>query len=108
MSEALYGDWLAVLLNKQRRTARLSALHHQVVEMVCGAQAPPTVSAIANAIGRHQSQTSRMVQELVDAGLVQRAEHPSDRRLTLVSPTPKARALDEQVRAWMHDDQPAA
>jgi DNA-binding MarR family transcriptional regulator len=104
---APYGVGAALLLHRNRRYLHLGPVHMQVLELVCGASAPPAIDAIAQRIGRHRSRISRAVQDLEDLNFVQRTLALSDRRRTLVCPTAKARALDQQVRAWLAN-RPAA
>lgn len=56
-----------------------------------------TVSGLADVCGRHISTTSRLVDGLVQRGLVDREEDPDDRRAVRLSLTPEGAVAAEQV-----------
>lgn len=63
------------------------------------------ISDIAGHLGVTNAAASQMVDRFVQQGLVQRVEHPDDRRVRLISLSPHGRALIEQGiearRRWM-------
>ncbi len=72
-------------------------------------QRASTMSSIAQALGIGVPTASHLVEKLVRAGLVERSEHPKDRRQTLVHLTTAGEDLMEhlsqdrleQVRLWL-------
>ena len=63
------------------------------------AAGPSPQRALADALGTSPRNVTGLVDGLVDAGLVTREPHPTDRRATLVTPTARAeRLLDELGR----------
>lgn len=68
------------------------APHHLLALRVIGDGAS-TVSEIAESTGRHVSSVSRVVDQMVAAGLVERASDPCDRRQVRLSRTPHGAAL---------------
>lgn len=63
------------------------------------------ISDIAGHLGVTNAAASQMVDRFVQQGLVERSEHPGDRRVKLVSLSPSGQALIEQGiearRSWM-------
>lgn len=66
------------------------ALTHLATLYVLRAQDGLAVNQIAETVGLSMSQASRVVDHLVDQGLVRRAEDERDRRAKLVSISPRA------------------
>ncbi|MGO9752240.1 MAG: MarR family winged helix-turn-helix transcriptional regulator [Solirubrobacteraceae bacterium] len=60
---------------------------------------PVRLSELATSEGINPTMLSRIVAELVDAGLCKRSCDPSDRRSAWVESTPAGRALAERMRA---------
>ena len=61
------------------------------------AAGPSTQRALADALGVSARNVTGLVDGLVAAGLVSREPHPSDRRATLVTPTPRGSALLDEL-----------
>jgi DNA-binding MarR family transcriptional regulator len=52
-----------------------------------------SMSSLADALGKAQPTVTGLVDRLVEAGLVERAEHPADRRVTIARLTPTGHDL---------------
>lgn len=65
-----------------------------------------TQAALANAIGADKSRIIGTLDELQDAGLIERTPDPADRRVRLLSITPKGRRVRRSVRKGIraHED----
>ncbi len=65
-----------------------------------------TQAALADAIGADKSRIIGTLDELQDAGLIERTPDPSDRRVRLLSITPKGRRVRRSVRKGIraHED----
>src|SRR5687768_3437225 len=65
-----------------------------------------TQAALADAIGADKSRIIGTLDELQDAGLIERTPDPSDRRVRLLSITPKGRRVRRTVRKGIraHED----
>ncbi|KRC61452.1 hypothetical protein ASE14_11325 [Agromyces sp. Root81] len=63
-----------------------------------GAERPPSVSELADAIGVDQPRASRLVQAAVEAGHVRREADPSDARRSALVLTASGRKLLESAR----------
>ena len=65
------------------------------------------VSEIGDHLGITNAATSQMVQRLVEQGLLERAEDPTDRRVKQLTLTAEGRALIDQAiearRRWLED-----
>jgi DNA-binding MarR family transcriptional regulator len=65
------------------------------------------VSEVADDLGVTNAAASQMVERLVQLGLLERAENPSDRRAKQLTLTPKGRALIQKSlearRRWMEE-----
>jgi DNA-binding MarR family transcriptional regulator len=83
MTSSLAGSGLTV--------ARTTLLWH------LRAAGPSTQRALADALGVSARNVTGLVDGLVAAGLVTREPHPSDRRATLVTPTPRGSALLDEL-----------
>jgi DNA-binding MarR family transcriptional regulator len=63
------------------------------------------ISDIATHLGVTNAAASQMVERFVQQGLVERVEHPDDRRVKLISLSPRGQALIKQAiearRQWM-------
>jgi len=67
------------------------------VLMLVALSGPQNLGAVASELGVHPSNATRTCEKLVQAGLILRAEDPSDRRYTLVELTEPGRELVEHV-----------
>ncbi|MHB0871675.1 MAG: MarR family winged helix-turn-helix transcriptional regulator [Chloroflexota bacterium] len=65
--------------------------------LVGGGGGPMPNSHVARALGMTLSTTTGVVDRLVAQGLIQRLEHPADRRLVLLQATPEGSALLERL-----------
>ncbi len=66
---------------------------------VVSARGPCTQRALAEELSVSARNVTGLVDALVDTGFVTRESHPSDRRATLVTPTPRGRrTADRMVR----------
>ena len=61
------------------------------VLQLCERQAGITQQGLARLTGRDKGQVARMVKELLELGLLQREDHPEDRRSHCLRPTPVGR-----------------
>ncbi|WP_332062544.1 MarR family winged helix-turn-helix transcriptional regulator [Agromyces sp. CCNWLW203] len=68
-----------------------------------GAERPPSVSELADAIGVDQPRASRLVQAAVEAGHVRREADPSDARRSALVLTASGRKLLESARDTRRD-----
>lgn len=71
--------------------AQIAALH------LLDQQGTLRVTALAEAIGRSTSTTSRLAEGLVQRGLVDRHEDPQDRRARILALTPEGRRFVDRV-----------
>lgn len=92
--------WLAmrnlVLEKYDRRPAVAEALGMSYIRVKALrriASGPATMRELAAAIGSDAPYTSVLVQDLAARGLVERTEHPDDRRVKVVTITPAGREL---------------
>lgn len=67
------------------------------------AAGPKTMRALAVAIGSDAPYTSVLVQDLAERGLIERTEHPEDRRVKVVSITAAGRELAAQADAILNE-----
>ena len=80
-------------------------LIHAVLLRVVAYGPASTVSGLAALLGRSRSRTSRLVDQLVDRGLVSRDEDGADRRVRRVSLTAEGRALIQRIDGMRADAQ---
>ncbi len=66
---------------------------HHLLTLRAVADGAATPSDVAAATGRHASSVSRVVEQLVDAGLLDREPDPEDRRQVLVALTDEGQAV---------------
>jgi len=59
-----------------------------------------TVKGIAQRMDVAKSRVTKIVDSLIEKGLVERFEDPRDSRIKLISLTPQGRAVSEQARAF--------
>ena len=74
---------------------------HHLLALRAVADGAGTPGDVAAEVGRHASSVSRVVDQLVELGLLDRTPDPTDRRQVLVSLTPEGRRV---VRAFEHLD----
>ena len=86
------------LLARDEDAGRLNTRHVQLVSEIC-AHAPISIGELAIKSHLSPSQTSRLVDFLTERGFISRTVNPSNRRISLLEPTPAGRALDSRVRA---------
>lgn len=76
----------------------LQLIHSAVLTMLDRPGDPPTLNELASGVGRSLSRMSRIVEQLVGRGLVERKGDPRDRRLRRVVLTDEGRDLVDRVR----------
>lgn len=76
----------------------LQLVHSAVLSVVDREGGPPTLNELAAEVGRSVSRTSRIVEQLVGRGLVERSEDPSDRRVRRIALTGEGRDLVLRVQ----------
>jgi MarR family transcriptional regulator, organic hydroperoxide resistance regulator len=96
-----------LVLGAQREGARalaellrpigLTAAQAEVLAVLRDADRPLTVREIGERLVCEGGSPSRLVSSVVDAGLIERAEHPGDRRAVALSLTRKGEAAAERV-----------
>ncbi len=80
------------------RHALAHAARFRLLDALEGAEHPPSVSELADAIGVDQPRASRLVQAAVEAGHVRREADPSDARRSALVLTASGRKLLESAR----------
>ncbi|SIO00495.1 DNA-binding transcriptional regulator, MarR family [Agromyces cerinus subsp. cerinus] len=80
------------------RHALAHAARFRLLDALEGAEHPPSVSELAEAIGVDQPRASRLVQAAVEAGHVRREADPSDARRSALVLTASGRKLLESAR----------
>lgn len=75
----------------------------RLLEVLAAASGSLTVSEIADAVGVDQPRASRLVQQSVQLGLVQREADPDDARRTRVALTDRGRSIAGGMRGHRHD-----
>jgi DNA-binding MarR family transcriptional regulator len=80
------------------RHALAHAARFRLLDALEGAEHPPSVSELAEAIGVDQPRASRLVQAAVEAGHVRREADPSDARRSALVLTASGRKLLETAR----------
>lgn len=91
---------LSALLRSDPDAGKLHTRHLLALRAVCEHWRPIAIVTLAELIDATQSTTSRTVDRLVSAGLLQRTESPEDRRSVLLSPTDTGRELNARVRRY--------
>ena len=74
----------------------LSRLQSMVLAAALEAPVPPTVPQIGRSLGHPRQVVQRAANDLVDAGLLEKADNPDHKRASLLVATDKARALKQQ------------
>lgn len=72
--------------------------------VVLATRGPRNVSALAVAIGVHQSTASRLAERLLDLGLLERANSPVGGREVLLGLSGEGRQLTDELRRRRHDE----
>ncbi|MFC9558977.1 MarR family winged helix-turn-helix transcriptional regulator [Agromyces sp. NPDC056965] len=85
------------------RHALAHAARFRLLDALAGAEHPPSVSELAEAIGVDQPRASRLVQAAVEAGHVRREADPSDARRSALVLTASGRKLLESARDTRRD-----
>lgn len=75
----------------------------RLLEVLAAASGSLTVSEIAEGVGVDQPRASRLVQQSVQLGLVQREADPDDARRTRVALTDRGRSIAGGMRGHRHD-----
>lgn len=75
----------------------------RLLEALAAASTPLTVGEIADAVGVDQPRASRLVQQVVDAGLARREADPDDARRTRVALTDTGTAIVRGFRGERRD-----
>ncbi|MCB0212044.1 MAG: MarR family transcriptional regulator [Anaerolineae bacterium] len=94
-------DFIRFIKENDLSTTQLSTLMRLYYRGVC------PISEIGDHLGVTNAAVSQMVQRLVEQGLLDRTEDPSDRRVKQLTLTAEGRALIEQGiearRRWLED-----
>lgn len=109
--QALAHD-LAAAVERMRRVAMrmwdriegdlaITVLHADALRAIAGGSRQ--VSAVAGHCGRHVSSASRLVDQLVSNGFVDRVEDPDDRRAVRLTLTARGRDVVERIEAAQAD-----
>jgi DNA-binding MarR family transcriptional regulator len=77
---------------------RLTMGQYRVLRILARAGEPMTVGALRERLGVGGPSVSRMVDRLVNEGMVERRDDPADRRRALVELTPAAEAALQEIR----------
>lgn len=96
LSQRLVGELEAVC-----RSEGLSAAQYPVLWVICLQDNPEGISqgSISDGLITQASDVSRLVSRLEEARLLERTRSSADRRVVLVRPTPRGRAVFEQTTA---------
>lgn len=78
----------------------LQLVHSAVLSVVGREGGPPTLNELAAEVGRSVSRTSRIVEQLVGRGLLERREDASDRRVRRIVLTDEGRELVWRVQRF--------
>lgn len=79
--------------------AGLTAAQAEVIAVLRDADRPLTVREVGERLVCEGGSPSRLVSTVVSAGLIERAEHPDDRRAVALSLTPAGRRAAREVTA---------
>lgn len=80
----------------------IATMHVRVLKVISKSNAATAID-IADLFKRDKAQITRVVNQLIDKGLVQKEPNPDDKRSQLLSLTPAGRALQERLRAISDD-----
>ncbi|MEH6562000.1 MAG: MarR family transcriptional regulator [Marinobacter sp.] len=91
-------------LNSQLETQKLgiAAMHVRVLKVI-GKSNSSTAIDIAGLFKRDKAQITRLVNQLIDQGFVQKTPNPDDKRSQLLELTSAGRALQERLRTLSDD-----
>lgn len=92
-----------VLFAEVSSASSLSTLQKLVVFAVFDAPTPPTVPQIGRDLGHPRQVVQRVVNELVNAGLLEKAPNPHHKRASLLTPTDKAQKMKREAEARAFD-----
>ncbi len=87
------------LMRQDKSLAGLIPRARHLLEVVCESQVPLTIIEVAKRMHIDPTGVSRLSIKLNEFELIKRELAPEDSRKTLISATPKARAIDRRVRA---------
>ncbi|MFG6667514.1 MarR family winged helix-turn-helix transcriptional regulator [Halomonas sp. HNIBRBA4712] len=73
------------------------AVHVRALKGIADA-APCTAQGLATSLRRDRAQITRMLKDLLDAGLIEKRDHPSDRRSQWLTLTARGEAMLTQVQ----------
>jgi DNA-binding MarR family transcriptional regulator len=106
MRRVMIPTFLLDLLNALDRedSGELSMVQLAALYLLDDAE-PETLGRLASRVGRSVSATSRLVDALVRRGLVERREHPTDRRARLLALSPDGDALLRRLERTRADAQ---
>jgi DNA-binding MarR family transcriptional regulator len=76
----------------------LPVTHIRVLKGVCRSP-ESTAQSIAQRMQRDKAQITRALNDLIDAGLILKADNPHDRRSQLLKPTPKGKKIMAKLDA---------
>ncbi|WP_433889230.1 MarR family winged helix-turn-helix transcriptional regulator [Streptomyces sp. CA-111067] len=101
-----------LVLERERRKEVTDALgmsffRIKVLRRINAATEPMTLSELAAKLGSDRPYLTLTVDDLTKRGLVERQEHPTDRRSKVVSVTPAGRAAAERANAILGTPPPA-
>lgn len=95
------------LLAADEEAGKLNTRDLQVLALLVAGAAPLTVGQVAEALAISSSHCGRLIDRLVQRGLLDRMHSPTDRRICRLVPTKAGRALDKRVSAHYHAANPA-
>ena len=90
---------IAAALQRSGHVAGLTTRHFQALEVIFRAKDGTTIQEISERINLHRSGTSRLVEALVGAKLVERVEVSTDRRKLVVTLSEAGNAARAEVDA---------
>jgi DNA-binding MarR family transcriptional regulator len=101
-----------LVLERERRKEVTDALgmsffRIKVLRRITAAAEPMTLSELAAKLGSDRPYLTLTVDDLTKRGLVERQEHPTDRRSKVVSVTPAGRAAAERANTILGTPPPA-
>lgn len=91
------------IVDEQAKREMLEPLEHQTLIQVCGAKGGPIrINELADRLDIVPAFASRLVRNLEAEGLVARGRSDKDRRVTLVTVTPKGARLLDRINDKVH------
>lgn len=88
------------LLAHDAQAGRLNMRDLQVLALLAQNDEAVGLAEMAVTLSVSPAVASRIATKLVDRGLIIRFDNPTNRRASLLEPTPAGRALDAKVRAY--------